>query len=50
MKIPRKKSSKPHDGKSLIRRQKFDKSTKVDKATKGEQIPQAWKSDKTLIR
>ncbi len=36
MLTPRKKSSKPHDGKSLIIRQKFDKSTKIDKATKGE--------------
>ncbi len=33
---PEEKSSKPHDGKSLIIWQKFEKSTKVDKATKGE--------------
>ncbi len=31
-----KKSPKPHDGKSLITRQKFDNVAKIDKATKGE--------------
>ncbi len=36
MLIPRKKSLKPHDGKSLIIRQKFDNVEKIDKTTKGE--------------
>ncbi len=36
MKTPMKKSPKPHDGKKLIIRQKFDKVAKIDKATKGE--------------
>ncbi len=29
---------------------KFDKMTKIDKATKGEQTTQAGKRDKSLIR
>ncbi len=33
---PDEKNLKPHDGKSLIIRQKFDKAAKIDKATKGE--------------
>ncbi len=36
MQNPMKKSPKPHEGKSLIMRQKFDKVAKIDKATKGE--------------
>ncbi len=45
-----KKSPKPHDGKSLIIRQKFDNVAKIDKATKGEYITLEGKSDTSLIR